>query len=92
LLAARDTAALMRVCGVDAEDVADMIREIRALNPRPGAAFEHETAQTLIPDVLVRRAPEGGWTVELNSETLPRLLVNQRYLATVGSHNKATKS
>ncbi|MBN9530979.1 MAG: RNA polymerase factor sigma-54 [Alphaproteobacteria bacterium] len=92
LLAARDTAALMRVCGVDAEDVADMIREIRALNPRPGAAFEHETAQTLIPDVLVRRAPEGGWTVELNGETLPRLLVNQRYLATVGSHNKATKS
>jgi RNA polymerase sigma-54 factor len=56
LLAARDTAGLMRVCGVDAEDVADMIREIRALNPRPGAAFEHETAQTLIPDVRRKAA------------------------------------
>ena len=39
LLARRDTRRLMALCGVDAEDLADMIAEIRALDPKPGATL-----------------------------------------------------
>lgn len=83
LLAKRDIAGLMKICGVDQEDVADMVKEIRALNPKPGLLFGGEPVQTLIPDVFIRRAADGGWNVELNSETLPRVLVNSRYFAKV---------
>lgn len=86
LIAARNQEALLVKCGVDAEDLGDMIRELRALDPKPGLAFHHEIAQTLIPDVFARVAPGGGWAVELNSETLPRVLVNQRYYAEVNRH------
>jgi len=86
LIAARNQEALLIKCGVDAEDLGDMIRELRALDPKPGLAFHHEIAQTLIPDVFVRAAPGGGWAVELNSETLPRVLVNQRYYTEVNRH------
>jgi len=79
LLAKRDLAALRKACGVDAEDLADMIAELKALTPRPGAGFGGEPAQTVIPDVMVRPDPAGGWRVELNSDTLPRLLVDKRY-------------
>jgi RNA polymerase sigma-54 factor len=85
LLAKRDLAALKRVCGVDDEDLRDMIAEVRALTPRPGAAFGAEPAQTVVPDVYVREGLGGLWHVELNSETLPRLLVDQRYHARVSA-------
>jgi RNA polymerase sigma-54 factor len=83
LLAARNIAALMRVCRVDAEDVADMIAEIKSLDPRPGLAFDPPLAQLVVPDILMRAQPEGGWIVELNAETLPRVLVNNKYHAQV---------
>ncbi len=83
LLARRETAALSAHCGVDAEDVADMIAEIRDLNPKPGLAFGAEPLAPVIPDVFVRVGPDGDWLVELNSDTLPRLLVNSRYYAKV---------
>ncbi len=79
LLARRDLAALRRVCGVDAEDLAEMISELKALTPRPGAGFGGEPAQTVIPDVIVRPDPAGGWRIELNGETLPRLIMDKRY-------------
>jgi RNA polymerase sigma-54 factor len=85
LLAKHDRAQLMKLCGVDAEDLADMVAEIRSLNPRPGASFEHVTAQTVVPEILVFRQPDGTWGVELNAETLPRLLVNQHYFTTVSA-------
>jgi RNA polymerase sigma-54 factor len=82
LLARRDAPALMRLCGVDAEDLAQMVAELRALDPKPGLAFDTAGAQPIVPDVLVR--PQGGgWAVELNSDTLPRVLVNNRYYAQV---------
>ena len=84
LLAGREMRALGEVCGVDAEDLADMIAEIRALDPKPAATFEAMPAQPVIPDVLMRPAPDGGWLLELNPDTLPRVLVNQRYAARVG--------
>jgi RNA polymerase sigma-54 factor len=83
LLARRDLAALRRACGVDDEDLRDMIAELKGLTPRPGAAFGGEPAQPVAPDVFVREGPGGLWHVELNTDTLPRLLVDQRYHAHV---------
>ncbi len=85
LLARRDFARLRRICGVDDEDLADMLEEIRRLNPRPGGAVGPLVVQPVVPDVFVRAAPDGSWIVELNSETLPRVLVNNRYYATVNA-------
>jgi RNA polymerase sigma-54 factor len=94
LVARRDYAALKRCCAVDDNDLADMIDEIRALNPKPGADFDPPPVQTVIPDIMVTPGPDGGWKVELNSETLPRLLVNQSYFATVskGSRKDADRA
>ena len=83
LLAKRDLPGLLKVCGIDAEDLAEMIGEIKALNPKPALVFDEVVAQPVIPDVLMRSAPGGGWLVELNAETLPRVLVNNRYYARV---------
>ena len=85
LLAARNAQALLRVCRVDADDLADMIAEIKSLDPRPGLAFDAPQAQAIIPDILMRAQPDGGWIVELNAETLPRVLVNNRYYARISS-------
>src|SRR5690349_16826887 len=79
LLAKRDIAALRKLCGVDDEDITDMIGEIRRLDPKPGLKFGSARTQTMVPDVYVRPGPDGGWHVELNSDTLPRVLVNQIY-------------
>ena len=79
LLAKRDIAALRKLCGVDDDDITDMIAEIRRLDPKPGLKFGSTRTQTMVPDVYVRPGPDGGWHVELNSDTLPRVLVNQTY-------------
>ena len=91
LLAKRDLAALRRLCGVNEEDLADMIAEIRNLNPKPGLAFGSTTVQPIVPDVLVRAAPDGSWQVELNSDTLPKVLINQRYYAQVSKGTRSDK-
>ena len=62
-----------------------MIAEIRALTPKPGLTFGSEPVQPVVPDVFVREGPDGAWHVELNSDTLPRLLVNSRYYAKVNA-------
>ena len=85
LLAKRDFAALKKICGVGDEDLADMIAEIRRLNPKPGLAFGSAIVQPIVPDVFVRPGPDGGWIVELNSDTLPKVLVNQTYYAEVSA-------
>lgn len=82
-LARRETAALKRICGVDDEDFTEMVAEIQALDPKPGLVFGQEAAQTVIPDIIVRAKPGGGWQLELNSDTLPRVLINRSYLAEV---------
>jgi RNA polymerase sigma-54 factor len=83
LLARREMRELAERCGVDAEDLADMVTELRALDPKPAATFEAAPAQPVIPDVLMRPAPDGSWLLELNPDTLPRVLVNQRFHARV---------
>ncbi len=92
LVASRDAAALMRLCGVDADDLSEMAAELRALNPKPGLAFDSAPTQPVVPDVLVR--PQGGgFAIELNNETLPRVLINNRYYAEVSgaARSKADK-
>ncbi|WP_092170420.1 RNA polymerase factor sigma-54 [Bosea sp. OK403] len=83
LVAKRDFAALKRICGVDDEDIADMVAEIRRLDPKPGRGFGGATAETVVPDVFIRSAPDGSWLVDLNPDTLPRVLINQTYHARV---------
>jgi len=94
LVARRDLAALSQLCGVDTDDVTDMIAEIRGLTPKPGLAFGSEPVQPVVPDVFVRVGADGGWSIELNSDTLPRLLVNSRYYAQVskGARDKDSKT
>ncbi|RBP16178.1 RNA polymerase RpoN-/SigL-like sigma 54 subunit [Roseiarcus fermentans] len=82
-LARRDFALLRRVCGVDDEDLADMIAEIRRLEPKPGRAFGDLPGAPAIPDVYVFAAPDRSWRVELNSQALPRVLVNETYAAVI---------
>ena len=93
LLARRETRRLMTLCGVDAEDLTQMIAEIRALDPKPGAGFDAMPAQSVVPDLLMRALPDGTWFIELNPETLPRVLVNERFYARVvpraGKEDKA---
>jgi len=91
LLARRDFAALRKLCGVGEEDLADMIVEIRQLNPKPGLAFGTTLVQPIVPDVFVRKGPDGGFLVELNSDTLPKVLVNQTYYAQITDTAKSEK-
>lgn len=88
VLASHDLKKLREVCAVDDDDLKDMIGEIRALNPKPGLAFENIVVQTVVPDVLMRPLPKskgGGWSVELNNDTLPRVLVNKTYYTEVST-------
>jgi RNA polymerase sigma-54 factor len=91
LLAKRDLAALRRLCGVSEEDLAEMIAEIRNLNPKPGLAFGSTMVQPIVPDVYVRAASDGTWQVELNSDTLPKVLISQRYYAQVSKTSRNDK-
>lgn len=84
MVAAGHLAELRTICGVDAEDMTDMLAELRALDPKPGLRFATGRLEVKVPDVHVRRAPDGTWSVELNTETLPRVLVNSIYSSQVG--------
>ncbi|NWG91589.1 MAG: RNA polymerase factor sigma-54 [Parvularculaceae bacterium] len=83
LMAKGDLKALMKATGADEEDIRDMVAEVRALTPKPGYAFGGDPVQVVTPDVIVRKAPDGGWKVELNAETLPKVLVNRVYFSEV---------
>jgi RNA polymerase sigma-54 factor len=83
LLAARNLPALRKAVGAEADDLADMIAEVRRLNPKPGLGFGNVEIEPVVPDVLVRMASDGSWIVELDSETLPRVLVNRVYYTRV---------
>src|SRR6185436_16127958 len=83
LLGSHNLAALKRAVGVDAQELADMITEIKQLNPKPGLMFSSVEIQPVLPDVMVRPARDGSWLVELNNDTLLRVLVNRGYYSTV---------
>jgi len=83
LLARHDIAKLRKIVGVDMDELSDMINEIKGLNPKPGLALGSVQVQPVVPDVIIRPASDGSWLVELNSETLPRVLVDRSYFARV---------
>jgi len=91
LLAKSDLNGLIKATQANEEDVREMIAEVRALTPKPGYAFGGSTVQAVAPDVFVRTAQDGSWKVELNSDTLPRVLVNQTYYSTVSSASSDEK-
>ncbi len=86
MLAKHDHAGLMKLCNADRDDLIQMIEDIQACNPRPGSAFGTIIVQPVVPDIFVHEAADGTWQVELNSETLPRVLVNNQYYASVARH------
>ena len=100
LVARGDLGGLRRLCGVDQEDLSDMIRELRAYNPKPGLRYGGERSQAVVADVFIFRvrdkngsADSGVWRVELNTATLPRVLVDRSYHAELSRHGtKATKA
>ena len=93
LLAKGALPQLRRICSVDAEDMADMIRELRGYDPKPGLRFATKTVQPVVPDIFIRRIGK-GWAIELNSATLPRLLVNRSYYVelSAGQQDKRSKA
>ena len=91
LLAKGRMADLKRICGVDDEDLTDMVRELRAYDPKPGCQFSNKGADSVTPDVFIRRT-HAGYAVELNTATLPRLLVNRRYYQELKSGPSDKKS
>lgn len=92
LVARGERRRLCALCCVDDADLGDMLSELRALDPRPGTAVAEERPATRVPDVLLRRAPQGGWDIELNPETLPRVLIDRRYAARLGPGGAEARS
>jgi RNA polymerase sigma-54 factor len=93
LLARGDLSRLRRICQVDEEDLADMIRELRGYDPKPGLRFGGEPSQPVVPDLYVARRKD-GWGIEINAATLPRVLVNRTYYVelSAGKNDKASKA
>lgn len=94
LLAKGSFAQLKRMCGVDDEDFADMLAELRGYDPKPGLKYGSSGSEPVVPDILVRSNGKGGWDIALNQATLPRLLVNRSYYLEMrgGCHDKASKT
>lgn len=85
LLARRDFKTLQRICGVEEADLLEMMAEIRTLDPKPGNRFDNANIQTIVPDIHVRPAEAETWSVELNPETLPRILFDRAYYLEVSA-------
>jgi len=83
LLARREMRRLASICGVDVDEIGEMIAELRSLDPKPAASYETTPAQIVIPDILMRPNGEDSWLIEINPDTMPRLLVNERFYARV---------
>ncbi len=89
LLAKHDQKSLLKECNVSLEELLEMIEEIKSLNPKPGDLFNNDIAQTVVPDVFVKKNNDFDWTVELNTENLPKVLVNRKYSSLVNNKNSS---
>lgn len=94
MLAAHNITGLRKAIGCDSTELNEMIEEIKQLNPKPGLLFGASPVHTVVPDILIRSAPDQSWIIELNADTLPRVLVNRTYYATVsrGAHSDKDKT
>lgn len=91
LLAELKYEELKKRCGVDKDDLRQMIAEIRELNPKPGSNFIQDTSQVMEPDIFVRRLPDGNWHIELNMANFPKVMVNKRYYKKITSETRNVK-
>jgi RNA polymerase sigma-54 factor len=91
LLASHNFPALKKAVGVEMDELMEIVAEIKRLNPKPGLKYGSVQMQPVVPDVLVRQAPDGSWIIELNSDTLPRVLVNRNYLTCVPKGGGSTE-
>jgi RNA polymerase sigma-54 factor len=93
LLAAGEFARLRRMCGVDEEDFAEMLAELRSYDPKPGLRYGGGEASPVVPDILLTRDEKGHWKIALNEATLPRLVVNRGYFIELkqGCADRASK-
>ena len=83
LLAERELTALRRELRTSEEDLQHAVALVRSCHPHPGSVISAGAAEYVVPDVFVRRTPR-GWSVEINSATLPRVRLNQSYASLVG--------
>lgn len=83
LLARKDFKSLCKICGVGEQKIIEMMSDIQSLDPKPGTVFVSQDVQTVIPEILLKKLDDGAWHVEINSDTLPHVLVDQSYFATV---------
>ena len=91
LLAASKYEELKKQCGVDKDDLRQMIAEIRELNPKPGSNFIYDTSQVMEPDIFVRRTADGNWHIELNMANFPKVMVNKRYYKKITAETRNSK-
>lgn len=91
LLADSKYEELKKRCGVDKDDLRQMIAEIRELNPKPGSNFIYDTSQVMEPDIFVRRLPDGNWHIELNMANFPKVMVNKRYYKKITAETRNVK-
>ena len=94
LVARGEFSRLKRMCGVDDEDFADMLTELRGYDPKPGLAYGGSGTGAVVPDILITKSASDSWNIALNEETLPALIVNRNYSAELssGQHDKETAS
>lgn len=78
LLGSRDFAQLTRKMKLSREDLQQVVELIQQLNPRPGATINESQSEYIVPDVMVKK-DKGKWKVELNTDSLPKVSINQHY-------------
>jgi RNA polymerase sigma-54 factor len=84
LVAGREMSLLRRELKATDEEIACALMLVRACHPRPGATVSGGSAEYVVPDVFVRRMDHGGWSVEINAATLPRVRLNHGYASLIG--------
>lgn len=91
LIARREIGKLASICKCSEQEILEDITEIRRLDPKPALRFEGEGIETVRPDVLMRKAPSGNWIIEINPDTVPRILVNQNYYQEISRGKNAKR-
>ncbi|MBK5071484.1 RNA polymerase factor sigma-54 [Budviciaceae bacterium CWB-B4] len=86
LLGSHDFRSLLKLTRISEEALKGAMQLIQSLDPRPGQSIHASESEYVIPDVLVRKV-QGKWAVELNTESIPRLQINQHYASMANTHN-----
>ncbi|MEM7739193.1 MAG: RNA polymerase factor sigma-54 [Pseudomonadota bacterium] len=83
---------LKRLTGMDDAELRHAVAAIKRLNPKPGLVYGSDPVQVVVPDVYVAESADGGWKVELNSETLPRVIANETYYTELSAEKQSDDS